>query len=96
MEVCGSISTNADYSEFLLNCIYCSNEINLRDWQEFVLHIRNYHSLVEDAVDGSLDDEDESFKDETDYYIDNINMDTIDENDEYLPENEDSMVSRTH
>lgn len=93
MEVCGSISANADYTEFLLNCIYCANENNLRDWQEFVLHIRNFHSSAEDAVEASVGDEDESFKDQADYYIDNINMDTIHENDEYHPDNEDLMVS---
>lgn len=96
MEVCGSISANSDYTEFILNCIYCSIETNLEDWQQFVLHIRNDHSSVEESQEGRVDDDNESFKDEADYYIDNIDMDTIEENTDYQHNNEDLVVSQNY
>lgn len=94
MEVCGSISANPDYTEFLLNCIYCSNETNLEDWQQFVLHIRNDHSTVEDSEEVRVDDENESLKEDADYYIDNIDLDTIEKHTDYQHNNEDLVVSQ--
>ncbi|XP_034479044.1 transcriptional repressor CTCFL isoform X2 [Drosophila innubila] len=63
MEICGSILTNAHYTEFNLKCIYCSIEADLKDWEEFVLHIRNVHSFDE-ADEGSVKSENCTLKQE--------------------------------
>ncbi|XP_064542706.1 myoneurin [Drosophila montana] len=58
MEICGSILTNTDYTEFHLKCIYCSIESELKDWQQFVHHTRTAHRF-DDADGGSAQSENE-------------------------------------
>ncbi|KAH8297082.1 hypothetical protein KR044_004659 [Drosophila immigrans] len=47
MEICGSILTNTDYKQFYLTCLYCTIETDLQNWEQFVFHIKNDHSIDE-------------------------------------------------
>uniref|UniRef100_A0A6P4FJK6 Zinc finger protein 432 isoform X2 n=1 Tax=Drosophila rhopaloa TaxID=1041015 RepID=A0A6P4FJK6_DRORH len=46
METCGLICVSGDYEKFLMRCSQCPTDVELAQWQEFVLHIRNVHSKV--------------------------------------------------
>jgi len=51
METCGLICVSRDYEKFLMRCSYCPTDVEVAQWQEFVLHIRNVHSKVRSMED---------------------------------------------
>ncbi|EDV59674.2 zinc finger protein 286A [Drosophila erecta] len=51
METCGLICVSRDYENFLMRCSYCATDVEVAQWQEFVLHIRNMHSKVRSMED---------------------------------------------
>ncbi|EDX06026.1 GD10244 [Drosophila simulans] len=51
METCGLICVSGDYEKFLMRCSYCPTDVEVAQWQEFVLHIRNVHSKVRSMED---------------------------------------------
>ncbi|XP_017014996.3 uncharacterized protein [Drosophila takahashii] len=58
METCGIICVSGDYEKFRMRCSHCPTDVEVAQWQEFVLHIRNMHSKVKITKD-----EDEMVKD---------------------------------
>ncbi|KAH8237358.1 hypothetical protein KR038_010570 [Drosophila bunnanda] len=46
METCGVICVSGDYEKFLMRCSHCPTDVELAQWQEFVLHFRNMHSFL--------------------------------------------------
>ncbi|XP_016958339.1 zinc finger protein 431 [Drosophila biarmipes] len=51
METCGLICVSGDYEKFLMRCSHCPTDVEVAQWQEFVLHIRNMHSNVRPVED---------------------------------------------
>ncbi|KAH8348721.1 hypothetical protein KR084_010103 [Drosophila pseudotakahashii] len=47
METCGIICVSGDYEKFRMRCSHCPTDVEVAQWQEFVLHIRNMHSKVQ-------------------------------------------------
>lgn len=44
METCGVIMSRAgDFENFLMRCSYCTIDMEIDKWQEFVLHFRHTH-----------------------------------------------------
>ncbi|KAH8254411.1 hypothetical protein KR032_009988 [Drosophila birchii] len=46
METCGIICVSGDYEKFLMRCSRCPTDVELDQWQDFVLHFRNMHSFL--------------------------------------------------
>ncbi|XP_020818166.1 zinc finger protein 30 [Drosophila serrata] len=46
MKTCGVICVSGDYEKFLMRCSHCPTDVELAQWQEFVLHFRNMHSFL--------------------------------------------------
>lgn len=45
METCGVIMSRVgEFESFLMRCSYCTVDMEIDKWQEFVLHFRNTHS----------------------------------------------------
>ncbi|KAH8370645.1 hypothetical protein KR093_004424 [Drosophila rubida] len=76
MEICGSIVTNTDYKQFYLRCLYCSIESDLKDWEQFVFHMKNDHS-IDDVDKGSVKSEKVSPKQE-EFYTDTESITEVD------------------
>ncbi|KAH8373020.1 hypothetical protein KR009_010521 [Drosophila setifemur] len=45
METCGLICVSTDYKKFLMRCCFCPTDVEVAQWQNFVLHFRNAHSV---------------------------------------------------
>ncbi|KAH8284502.1 hypothetical protein KR018_000878 [Drosophila ironensis] len=55
METCGLICVSNDYEKFLMRCSRCPTDVEMAQWQEFVLHFRNVHTAQEtDSTPESL------------------------------------------
>nr|XP_016940467.1 zinc finger protein 28 homolog [Drosophila suzukii] len=76
METCGLICVSGDYEKFLMRCSHCPTDVEVAQWQEFVLHIRNMHSnvgLIQDEIIES-----EKAMDEGD--VDSVELESAEEN----------------
>lgn len=47
METCGVIYVSNDYEKFLMRCSFCPKDVEMAQWQQFVLHFRNMHTPQE-------------------------------------------------
>ncbi|KAH8339923.1 hypothetical protein KR067_002574 [Drosophila pandora] len=47
METCGLIYVSNDYEKFLMRCSFCPKDVEMAQWQQFVLHFRNMHTPQE-------------------------------------------------
>lgn len=59
METCGLIYVSGDYDKFLMRCSHCPTDVEVAQWQEFVLHFRNMHSSIALQEQEATKDEDE-------------------------------------
>ncbi|XP_052841628.1 myoneurin [Drosophila gunungcola] len=67
METCGLICVSGDYEKFLMRCSQCPTDVEVAQWQEFVLHIRNVHSqvrIIKDELKKIVEEDDEVLEDE--------------------------------
>jgi len=76
METCGLICVSGDYEKFLMRCSHCPTDVEVAQWQEFVLHIRNMHSNVGLTEDEII--ESEKAVDEGD--VDSVELESAEEN----------------
>ncbi|XP_002027183.2 uncharacterized protein LOC6602052 [Drosophila persimilis] len=59
MEVCGSVLVSNNYQQFRLKCIYCTIESDLKDWEQFTIHVRNAHHFDDDEnIDKNWNEQD--------------------------------------
>lgn len=47
METCGLIYVSNDYEKFLMRCSFCPKDVEMAQWQQFVIHFRNMHTPQE-------------------------------------------------
>ncbi|KAH8290476.1 hypothetical protein KR054_003477 [Drosophila jambulina] len=88
METCGVICVSGDYEKFLMRCSHCPTDIELAEWQEFVLHFRNTHSFLVQLEQKVIKDQDEAKPENFDVAIKDVDTPETFEEEEILLDEE--------